>query len=478
MAGRVFNKLFFLFVLVLALGTAVLDLALHLFVERTLQTKPMGDPATVFHFLERDFLLASLISLGLAILLSAWLSRRISRRLGRIVTFANRIASGDLSARVEEANLDELSDVVHALDATAVRLENSFRELESSRRELTTLLDSMQEGVVAITSEGNVSWSNAVMQRILGTLVREGRPLVHTLRDPEILACVEGALRDKEVRVGRATSTAPGKVFDVSATPMSSGGAVVVLHDVTEVELSERMRRDFVANVSHELRTPLTSISGYVETLLEEPHIREESAREFLSIILKNATRMNRLTEDLLALASVESDDYRVRPQPVKASALVSDASESLGGLVMDTGVLLEIGPTTDALVMADTDALNQVFGNLIENALKYGKSGGRILMGANLRENVVEFFVRDFGPGIASEHLDRIFERFYRIDKARSRESGGTGLGLAIVRHIVMAHGGIIWVESELGSGATFFFTLPLATSGKPVVSQVSAAL
>lgn len=478
MAGRVFNKLFFLFVLVLALGTAVLDLALHFFVERSIQTKPEPDASAIFHLLERDFLLASLISLGLAVLLSAWLSGRISRRLGRIVTFANRIAAGDLSARVEEANLDELSEVVHALDATAVRLENSFRELESSRRELTTLLDSMQEGVVAVTKDGNVSWSNAVMQKILGTLVREGRPLVHTLRDPEILACVEGALKDREVRVGRATSTAPGRVFEVSATPMSSGGAVVVLHDVTKVELSEKTRRDFVANVSHELRTPLTSISGYVETLLEEPHINEESAREFLSIILKNATRMNRLTEDLLALASVESEDYQVRPQSVKASALVSDASESLGGLVMDTGVLLEIGPTTDAMVMADSDALNQVFGNLIENALKYGKSGGRILMGANLRDNVVEFFVRDFGPGIASEHLDRIFERFYRVDKARSRESGGTGLGLAIVRHIVMAHGGIIWVESELGSGATFFFTLPLSAAGRPVAAHASATV
>lgn len=475
MAGRVFNKLFLLFVLVLVICTAVLDAALYRFVEHSLRARQLGNMTAIFPLLQRDLLLATLISLGVAILLAAWLSRRISRRFGRIVTFANRIASGDLSARVEETNLDELSEVVHALDATAVRLENSFRDLESSRRELATLLDSMQEGVVAVTGDGNVSWSNAVMQRILGTLVREGRPVVHTLRDPEILSCLEGALRDKEVRLGRATSTAPGKVFEVSATPLSAGGAVIVLHDVTEVELSEKTRRDFIANVSHELRTPLTSISGYVETLLEEPHVREESAREFLSIILKNATRMNRLTEDLLALASVESEDYQIRPQPIKASALVSDASESLGGLVMDTGILLEAGPTTDAVVMADADALNQVFGNLIENAIKYGKSGGRILMGANLREGMVEFFVRDFGPGIASEHLDRIFERFYRVDKARSRDSGGTGLGLAIVRHIVMAHGGIIWAESELGSGATFFFTLPLAGAGKSVVQQTT---
>jgi two-component system phosphate regulon sensor histidine kinase PhoR len=239
---------------------------------------------------------------------------------------------------------------------------------------------------------------------------------------------------------------------------------VAVLHDVTEVERAEKTRRDFIANVSHELRTPLTSISGYVETLLEEPHIREDHAREFMTIILKNATRMNRLTEDLLALASVESGDYKVRLLSVKASALVSDAIDSLAGMVVDSEVTLEAGETTDALVLADSDALNQVFGNLIENAMKYGKSGGRVVVGARVKDDQVEFSVRDFGPGIPFEHLNRIFERFYRVDKARSRDSGGTGLGLAISKHIVLAHGGTIWAESDLGAGATFIFTLPQA--------------
>jgi two-component system, OmpR family, phosphate regulon sensor histidine kinase PhoR len=192
-----------------------------------------------------------------------------------------------------------------------------------------------------------------------------------------------------------------------------------------------------------------------------------------MTIILKNATRMNRLTEDLLALASVESGDYKVRPTPVKASALVRDAIESMAGMVMDSEVSLEAGETTDALVMADADALNQVFGNLIENATKYGKSGKRVVVGARQRGEMVEFLVQDFGPGIASEHLNRIFERFYRVDKARSRESGGTGLGLAIAKHIVLAHGGTIWAESELGSGTTFVFNLPLATRPATVETE-----
>jgi two-component system phosphate regulon sensor histidine kinase PhoR len=393
-----------------------------------------------------------------------------------VVAFARRIADGDLSARLDyEGHDDELAGMEAALNQTAEQLGQSFAELESQRQELATMLDSMQEAVVAITPEGYVRWSNAVMRRIAGTQIHPGRPLVHAVRDPEVLACIRAALQHSEVRFGRASSLAPGRIFEINAAPLPSGGALVVLHDVTGIEAAEKSRRDFIANVSHELRTPLTSIQGYVETLVEDPHPNPETTREFLGVILKNATRMNRLTEDLLALASVESPNYKVTPQPTRASALVEDAIESLGGMVVDSEVELESAGAPDALIMADPDAMNQVFGNLIENALKYGKAGGRIRVGAQLLESEVEFSVMDFGPGIAFEHLERIFERFYRVDKARSRESGGTGLGLAIVKHIVQAHGGRIWAESELGSGATFHFTLPLArtTDGAKNVAE-----
>jgi two-component system phosphate regulon sensor histidine kinase PhoR len=246
---------------------------------------------------------------------------------------------------------------------------------------------------------------------------------------------------------------------------------VAVLHDISEKERSETTRRDFVANVSHELRTPLTCITGYVETLLDDRNLGSQ-AREFLMIILKNASRMNRLTEDLLALASVESGDYKLRLQKIQASTLVEESVASLAGLVLDSAVTLEVGDTTDEAVMADLDALSQVFGNLVENAMKYGKAGGRVRVGAREQEAMIEFYVQDFGPGIAYEHLPRIFERFYRVDKARSRESGGTGLGLAIAKHIVQAHGGSIRCESELGFGATFLFRLP-----RVIVAPVSPA-
>lgn len=466
MTPKVFTKLLGLFVLLLVFHTAVMEIVFRgLTTVNLVSFNVAGHTAgETIRMLGREALWSGLIALAVAVPIAAWVASGITGRLRQVVAFARRIAEGDLTARLDRTGDDELSAMEAALNLTAEHLGQSFAEIESRRQELAAMLNSMQEAVVAVTSEGTVRWSNAVMQRVVGTQIVPGRPLVHSVRDPEVLACVRGALERREVRYGRANSLAPGRIFEINAVPLPSGGALAVLHDVTRIESAEKSRRDFIANVSHELRTPLTSIQGYVETLVEDPIPDPETSREFLGIILKNATRMNRLTEDLLALASVESPDYKLALQPTRASALVEDAIDSLGGIVVDSDVELESAGSPDSLVMADPDATNQVFGNLIENALKYGKAGKRIRVGARLLPAEVEFSVQDFGPGIPSEHLDRIFERFYRIDKARSRESGGTGLGLAIVKHIVLAHGGRIWAESELGQGATFHFTLPLA--------------
>jgi two-component system phosphate regulon sensor histidine kinase PhoR len=264
-----------------------------------------------------------------------------------------------------------------------------------------------------------------------------------------------------------------------------------VLRDLTETERVEKTRRDFIANVSHELRTPLTSIQGYAETLLDSTPENTVPSREFLEIIRKNSSRMSRLTEDLLTLARVESGETRFEPESVPPVELLHDAEESFREIARTHGIDLQIqglqiqdlqiqdsahnsqsenspGPTPQPenlpAVLADREAIHQVFSNLIDNALKYGASGGRIVLGARAVPHAVEFFVQDFGAGIASEHLPRLFERFYRVDKARSRESGGTGLGLAIAKHIMIAHGGSIRAESELAHGSTFLFTLPTA--------------
>ena len=468
MTSKVFTKLLGLFILLLVFHTLVMEFLFHRMVEHT--------AGGTLRAIGREAFWAGLIALAIALSLAAWVAARISARLQRIMDFARRVADGDLAARLETKGEDELSPMEAALNRTAERIGKDIAELEGSRRELAVMLDSMQEAVVAITAEGSVRWSNAVMQRITGTQIRAGRSLVHAVRDPELLACIRTALERRELCFGRASTLAPGRVFEVNVAPLSSGGALVVLHDVTGIEAAQKSRREFVANVSHELRTPLTSIQGYVETLMEEPRPGPEATREFLGIILKNASRMNRLTEDLLALASVESPDYKLILQPARASALVKDAIDSLGGIVVDSGIKLQSAGAPDAQVMADPDAMNQVFGNLIENSLKYAKDGKRIRVGAREVGSEVEFTVQDFGPGIASEHLERIFERFYRVDKARSRESGGTGLGLAIVKHIVQAHGGRIWAESELGSGATFHFTLPLVQVPQPAAHAVAS--
>jgi two-component system phosphate regulon sensor histidine kinase PhoR len=288
--------------------------------------------------------------------------------------------------------------------------------------------------------------------------------VVETVRDPDFLRAVRGASVNRTVVTARAVSIIPARTFDVTAAPMPGGGAVAVLRDLTETERVEKTRRDFIANVSHELRTPLTSIQGYAETLLDSGPEGNHS-REFLEIIRKNANRMSRLTEDLLTLARVESGEQRFDIQPVPATELLQEAVLSFRELARAHGIDLQVEESVPDLVNADREAIHQVFSNLIDNALKYAAAGKRLVLGARRLDQAVEFYVRDFGPGIPSEHLGRLFERFYRVDKARSRESGGTGLGLAIAKHIMLAHDGTIRAESELNHGSVFIFTLPLAS-------------
>jgi two-component system phosphate regulon sensor histidine kinase PhoR len=423
----------------------------------------------------RSLLTSSLAALLIAAVLAAVVAQLVSRRLRRIVAFAERIAAGDLSARIAQSASDEIATVAEALDRTARKLEQSFATVETSRRQLETLLNSMQEAVIAIGSDGKVLWANGRMQRLGGAGVRVGAPVVETVRDPSFLAALEGAMSRKEICVARATALLPGRAFQVTAAPMplrppesatDRMGAVAVLHDLTEIERVEKTRRDFIANVSHELRTPLTSVQGYTETLLDSPIAEDVNAREFLEIILKNAARMSRLTEDLLVLARVESGEQRFAPRPAEPADLLQDALDTFNVDAREQGMELTLECTATEAVFADPEAVHQVLANLIRNAINYAREGKKIVLGARPAADAVEFYVRDFGPGIASEHLPRLFERFYRVDKARSRESGGTGLGLAIVKHIVRAHKGEVRAESHLGHGSTFCFTIPLVSS------------
>jgi two-component system phosphate regulon sensor histidine kinase PhoR len=444
---------------------------------------PLSDVEAVQAQVRRRLLFGSSIAFLLALVIAAAASVWSSRRLQRIVDVAARIEQGDLRARVEDGPLDEIGRVAAAIDKTAGQVERSFAAVRSSQRQLETLLNSMQDAVIAVSSSGLVQWANQSMDRLAPQRARLNAPVVETIRDPDFLAAVKAATISKQVKTTRATSIVYGRAFDVTAAPLPDGGAVAVLRDLTETERVEKTRRDFIANVSHELRTPLTSIQGYSETLLDSSDNSDHN-REFLEIIRKNAARMSRLTEDLLTLARVESGETRFDTEPVPPLEILHDAEESFREIARGQGVELQImdwlstnlpngTPAPGSIeslppVRADREALHQVFSNLIDNAMKYGRSGGRIVLGARPAprgiEFGVEFYVQDFGAGIASEHLPRLFERFYRVDKARSRESGGTGLGLAIAKHIMLAHGGSIRAESELNHGSTFLFTLPTA--------------
>ena len=345
---------------------------------------PLSDVEATTRRVRHTLLLASAMAFAVALLIAGIAAQYVARRLRRIVEFADHIATGDLTARISESSRDEIGQVAGALDKTARKLEESFAALQTSQRQLETLLNSMQDAVIAVAADGRVQWANRSMDRLLPQRTRRNAPVVETVRDPDFLRTVRNATEARKVTSARAVSILPGRSFDVTAAPMPGGGAVAVLRDLTETERIEKTRRDFIANVSHELRTPLTSIQGYAETLLDSGGDKNHLP-EFLEIIRKNAARMSRLTEDLLTLARVESGEQRFDPQPVAPAELLHDALESFRKIARAQGIELTAEDSATPMVNADREAIYQVLSNLIDNALKYGANGGRVVVGARL---------------------------------------------------------------------------------------------
>ena len=465
MRKRLFLKFFILITLVVGISTAAMVL-----LTRRVPDAPVQSGTN--HNLQIELLEAGGISLLVGLVIALLGAESVARRLRKMVIFAEEIAAGNLSTRLSDSGSDEIATLAVALDKTAGRLEKNFRNLEASRQQLETLLNSMEDAVVAVSPKREVVWFNGAMKRLAASSISVGTPLIRAVRDPDFLRVVGDVLEQQNPQSVTLFSIAPGRTFGMTSAPLPDGGAVCVLRDNTAIARVERTRRDFIANVSHELRTPLTSLLGYTETLIDESF--DPKARDFLEIIRRNAQRMSRLTEDLLTLARVESGEDRLQEAPVSAQELLRDAQAAFSEITRNRGVTIEIAESQDFEVFADKEAIHQVFSNLIDNALKYATGNKRIEIGATERTGEVEFYVRDFGPGIPSEHLPRLFERFYRVDKARSREAGGTGLGLAIVKHIVLNHGGRAGVNSELGHGSVFWFRLPLAENAVPAAPEV----
>ncbi len=337
---------------------------------------------------------------------------------------------------------------------------------------LTDLVSAIPAPALLVGQTERIVAANTEALSLLGQAI-EGRHFATILRQPQIIDAVEQSLRSKEPGRARHLSNdgAQDTTFEVQCRPVNGTGAVlVVFQDVTHLEQASQMRRDFVANVSHELRTPLTALMGFIETL-QGPARDDTAARDrFLQIMADEANRMNRLVGDLLSLNRVESEE-RVRPkEPLELTGLIQSTLNTLRPLADDAGVELSLNAPNEPITMVgDSDQLRQVFTNLVENAIKYGGSGGQVDVIVNLSERdtamrgpAVRIKIIDQGPGIDAKHLPRLTERFYRADSHRSRELGGTGLGLAIVKHIVNRHRGRLKVDSELGQGAVFTVILP----------------
>ena len=362
---------------------------------------------------------------------------------------------------------------VRAEQQSRVKRE-SFQQLsratmERALAEQETLFDSMIEGVLLLDEQGRIRIANRAFHRLFGTNADlRGKTPLEALRRHEISDLLErlggeSSVLDYEMKL-------PGleeRWLQINAAVISGGdgrrlGAILVFHDLTRLKQLERTREEFVANVSHELRTPLSLIKGYAETLLDSARNDPEVTERFLKIIERNTQRLDLLIQDLLSISALESGRITLNLQPVPLRPLAEKVLADLKTRTNAKGVKL-VNDLPELTATADANRLEQILANLVDNAIKYGRADGTVIVGGQKADaDKIEIFVQDDGPGIPPESLDRVFERFYRVDKARAREQGGTGLGLSIVKHIVQNHGGKVWVKSELGKGTTFFFTLP----------------
>jgi len=356
--------------------------------------------------------------------------------------------------------------------------------LTDANAQQQVLFNSMLEGLLLLDRHHRIYLANRAFKNLFRVKSElRGKTIVEALRLPELEALVkrvdtDGQVFDYDLKLPdlnerwlRANAAA---VFNSVG---ERDGTILVFHDLTRLKQLERTREEFVANVSHELRTPLSLIKGYVETLLDGARQNPEVAERFLKIIERNAQRLDLLIQDLLTISALESGRMKLNPQPVELHSLAEKVLNDLHSKAEARGATLLNHLPPALLAQVDANRVDQVFANLVDNAVKYGRNQGRVVVGGKIADSgMIEVFVNDDGPGIPTEALDRVFERFYRVDKARSRDQGGTGLGLSIVKHIIQSHGGEVWVESEPGKGATFYFTLPATKkAGSAPAEQIS---
>ena len=421
--------------------------------------------------LHRVMFVGGLLALAVAAGIGIFVAGRVTRPVVEMEAIARRMSQGEYTARAPVRSVDELGALGRALNAMMAGLREKIDDLQEERAKATAILDGMVEGVIAVDAHEAIILMNERARAMfsVGPGRGEGKPLPEVIRNAELHELfratrgAQGTPLHRELRLGHPV----GRMLEVTAVPLRLGGgeagAVIVLHDVTALRRLERVRTEFVANVSHELRTPLTAIQGYLETLLGGALQERANARRFLEIAFRHTERLGRLLNDLTDLSNIELGKVSLRLAPVRLAEVVASVLDIVrpkaeAGRV---GLIVDIEPS-DLAAHADHDRLAQILINLVDNAVKYTRDGGWVTVRARpLDGGRVDVRVRDTGIGIPRGDLPRITERFYRVDKARSRELGGTGLGLAIVKHLVLAHGGDLEIASEEGEGTTVRFTL-----------------
>jgi two-component system phosphate regulon sensor histidine kinase PhoR len=416
-------------------------------------------------------LTASLVAAFVALFIAYFFSRSFTRRIGRLRAFAEGLVKASFTESPLPDADDELGALTRSLNSTASQLRDLVERLglESARRE--AILASMVEGVLAVDQDLRITFYNASFARAVGLRadIPEKAPLVEVVRDPVLRDILSRVVTTGETLKQRLQlPAAEGRAFEVQAAPLrvaGGRGAIAILHDITDLERLERVRKDFVANVSHELRTPLTAIGGYTETLLEGALEDQENNRKFLEIIRNHATRLNSIASDLLALSELESGKAIAEQEPVSVRAAIEAALRTVEAEARSRRVKLIRGQMEDLAVLGERVRLEQALVNLLTNAVRFNRPDGEVRVEVlRTKDDEVSVTIADNGIGIPSADLPRLFERFYRVDKARSREVGGTGLGLSIVKHIVERMHGRVTVESQLGKGSVFTVLFPYA--------------
>jgi two-component system phosphate regulon sensor histidine kinase PhoR len=414
------------------------------------------------------------VSLGmlfLAVVAVFWLSRSVTRPVDEMSRVANKLTEADYSVRVRNLGNDELGQLGRTLNLLAGKIQATVTELSREKSQLSTILSHIVEAVIAISADGRVMAVNPSFSALFGldAEAAAGKPSIEAVRHAPLNALLTAVLRERRAHVEEVSVFTPEeRLFEAQAVPLSEegrpAGALLVLHDITRLRRLEQVRREFVANVSHELRTPLASIKGFAETLRDGAVDDTAHRMEFIEAIEKDAERLTALVDDLLDLSAIESGQRRLALEPVSIIEEARKAAAGLQPLAKRSGVTIKIEDASDLPpVQSDRAQLGQVLRNLLDNAVKFNRTGGTVTVTATVSGAQMVLSVSDTGTGIPPEDLPRLFERFYRVDKARSREIGGTGLGLSIVKHIAESHGGSVEVLSRLGEGSIFRVRLPL---------------